>query len=126
GLVGHRRHHRLRVLNLLNGIFVDRAQARAMEQNYARLIRHRPGFTEIVHECKRLIMETSMAAELNMLAHRLNTISEKHRASRDFTLGAITRALREVIAAFPVYRTYISGDRAYEGAPTANTIAITD
>ena len=113
-------------LNLLNGIFVDRAHARAMEQNYARLIRHRPGFTEIVHECKRLIMETSMAAELNMLAHRLNTISEKHRASRDFTLGALTRALREVIAAFPVYRTYISGDRASEGAPTANTIAITD
>ena len=95
-------------LNLLNGIFVDRAHARAMEQNYARLIRHRPGFTEIVHECKRLIMETSMAAELNMLAHRLNTISERHRASRDFTLGAITRALREVITAFPVYRTYIS------------------
>src|SRR2546429_5995815 len=112
--------------NLLNGIFVDRAQARAMEQNYARLIRHRPGFTEIVHDCKRLIMETSMAAELNMLAHRLNAISEKHRTSRDFTLCALTRALREAIAAFPVYRTYISGDRASEGAPTANTIAITD
>jgi len=97
-------------LNLLNGIFVDRAQARAMEQNYARLIRHRPGFTEIVHDCKRLIMETSMAAELNTLAHRLNTISEKHRASRDFTLGALTRALREVIAAFPVYRTYVTSE----------------
>jgi (1->4)-alpha-D-glucan 1-alpha-D-glucosylmutase len=95
-------------LNLLNGIFVDRAQARAMEQNYARLIRHRPGFTEIVHECKRLIMETSMAAEVNTLAHRLDTISEKHRASRDFTLAALTRALREVIAAFPVYRTYVT------------------
>jgi (1->4)-alpha-D-glucan 1-alpha-D-glucosylmutase len=97
-------------LNLLNGIFVDRANARAMEHNYARLIRHRPGFTQIVHDCKRLIMETSMAAELNMLAHRLDTISEKHRESRDFTLGALTRALREVIAAFPVYRTYVTGD----------------
>src|SRR5262249_7698229 len=80
----------------------------AMEHNYARLIRHRPGFTEIVHECKRLIMETSMAAELNMLAHRLNTISEKHRLSSDFTLVALIRALREVIAAFPVYRTYVT------------------
>jgi (1->4)-alpha-D-glucan 1-alpha-D-glucosylmutase len=99
-------------LNLLNGIFVDRAHARAMEQNYARLIRHRPGFTQIVHDCKRLIMETSMAAELNMLAHRLDTISETHRASRDFTLGALTRALREVIAAFPVYRTYVTADPA--------------
>src|SRR5439155_225451 len=83
----------------------------------------------------RRIMETSMASELNMLAHRLNAISEKHRTSRDFTLGALTRALREVIAAFPVYRTYVTAaqsppDRrapeAAEGAPTANTGVITD
>jgi (1->4)-alpha-D-glucan 1-alpha-D-glucosylmutase len=107
-------------LNLLNGIFVDRAQARAMEQVYVRLIRTRPGFTEIVDECKRLMLEVSMASELNMLAYRLNRISEKHRSSRDFTLGILTRALREVIAAFPVYRTYITGVDGADGAPTAH------
>jgi len=96
-------------LNLLNGIFVDRANARAMEQVYARLIKTRPGFVEIVHECKRLITETSMASELNVLGHRLDTISEKHRSSRDFTLGSLTRALRETIVGFPVYRTYVDG-----------------
>jgi (1->4)-alpha-D-glucan 1-alpha-D-glucosylmutase len=94
-------------LNLLNGIFVDRPQARAMEQVYARTIRVRPPFSEVVDECKRLIMETSMAAELNTLANRLDRISEKHRASRDFTLGSLTTALREIIGAFPVYRTYV-------------------
>jgi (1->4)-alpha-D-glucan 1-alpha-D-glucosylmutase len=99
-----------------------------MEQNYVRLIRRRPGFIEIVHECKRLIMDTSMASELHMLAHRLDRISEQHRTSRDFTLGAITRALRDVIAAFPVYRTYVStvgpsspgsGDRGPGDEPSA-------
>ena len=94
-------------LNLVNGIFVDRAQARALEQIYARTIRVRPPFWEVVYACKRLIMETSMASEVNMLGHRLNRISEKHRSSRDFTLGSLTTALREIIAAFPVYRTYI-------------------
>ena len=94
-------------LNLVNGIFVDRAQARALEQIYARTIRVRPPFAEVVYACKRLIMETSMASEVNMLGHRLNRISEKHRSSRDFTLGSLTTALREIIAAFPVYRTYI-------------------
>ena len=94
-------------LNLVNGIFVDRAQARALEQIYARQIKIRPPFSEVVYECKRLIMETSMASELNMLSHRLNRISEKHRSSRDFTLGSLTTALREIIAAFPVYRTYL-------------------
>jgi (1->4)-alpha-D-glucan 1-alpha-D-glucosylmutase len=110
-------------LNLLNGIFVDRSQARAMEQVYVRLIRLRPGFTEIGTDCKRLILESSMSAELNMLAHRLNRISEKHRTSRDFTLGILTDALREVIAGFPVYRTYM---RAEEGADGALTVDITD
>ncbi len=97
-------------LNLLNGIFVDRSQARAMEHLYARLIKERPPFTEVVYESKQLIMQESMASELNMLAHRLDLISEKHRSSRDFTLPSLTRALREIIANFPVYRTYLGED----------------
>jgi (1->4)-alpha-D-glucan 1-alpha-D-glucosylmutase len=97
-------------LNLVNGIFVDRAQARAIEQIYARTIKVRPPFGEVVDACKRLIMETSMASEIAMLGHRLNRLSEKHRSSRDFTLGSLTTALREIIAAFPVYRTYVGDD----------------
>jgi (1->4)-alpha-D-glucan 1-alpha-D-glucosylmutase len=105
-------------LNLVNGIFVDRSQARALEQIYARTIRIRPPFAEVVYACKRLIMETSMASELNMLGHRLNRLSEKHRSSRDYTLWSLTQALQEIIAAFPVYRTYIGDGRAPEGSDT--------
>jgi (1->4)-alpha-D-glucan 1-alpha-D-glucosylmutase len=105
-------------LNLVNGVFVDRAQARAMEQIYARHIKIRPPFGEIVDACKRFVMQTSMAAEINMLAHRLDRLSEKHRASRDFTLGSLTTALREIISAFPVYRTYV-GEPVPAGAAQA-------
>jgi (1->4)-alpha-D-glucan 1-alpha-D-glucosylmutase len=98
-------------LNLLNGIFVDRSQARAMEHLYARLIKERPSFSEVVYECKRLILQISMASELNMLAQRLNAISEEHRTCRDFTLASLTRALVEIIANFPVYRTYVGEDQ---------------
>ena len=98
-------------LNLLNGIFVDRSQARAMEQLYARLIKERPPFGEVVYECKRLVMQTAMSSELNMLANRLKAISETHRSSRDFTLGSLTHALTEIIANFPVYRTYVGEDQ---------------
>jgi (1->4)-alpha-D-glucan 1-alpha-D-glucosylmutase len=101
-------------LNLLNGIFVDRTNARAIDDLYARLVRTRPSLPEIVYESKRHIMASSMASELNMLAHRLNRISEKHRSSRDFTLGSLRRALREIIAAFPVYRTYLGDDEGAE------------
>jgi len=102
-------------LNLLNGIFVDRLQARAMDQIYTRICRERPSFAEIVYVSKRLVMETVMASELNMLGQRLNLISEKHRSSRDFTLRSLTRALREIIASFPVYRTYL-GESAGEAS----------
>jgi len=107
-------------LDLLNGIFVDRTQARAIEDLYARVLRARPNFGETVYEAKRLIMDTSMASELNMLAHRLNRISEKHRSSRDFTLGSLRRALREIIAAFPVYRTYLGDDEGSEAGPVGS------
>ena len=97
-------------LNLLNGVFVDRSQARRMEHLYARLIKERPPFAEVVYESKHLVMRTAMPSELNMLAHRLDAMSEKHRSSRDFTLGSLTSALAEIIANFPVYRTYVGED----------------
>ena len=114
-------------LNLLNGLFVDRQQAAAADRIYMRLLHQRPSFPEIVYQSKRLIMETSMAAEVSMLGHRLDRTSEKHRSSRDFTLASLTRALREIIASFPVYRTYVgdSGngpsdrDREYIGRAVA-------
>ena len=97
-------------LNLLNGLFVDRRQARAMDDLYLRLIKERPPFAEIVYECKRLVMQAAMASELNVLAHRIDRIAERHRSSRDFTLGSLTSALTEIIANFPVYRTYVGED----------------
>jgi (1->4)-alpha-D-glucan 1-alpha-D-glucosylmutase len=39
--------------------------------------------------------------------HLLNRISETNRCSRDFTYGSLLDALREVMACFPVYRTYV-------------------
>jgi (1->4)-alpha-D-glucan 1-alpha-D-glucosylmutase len=49
----------------------------------------------------------TMASQLNMLGHRLNAISEQHRSSRDFTRLSLARALTEIAASFPVYRTYV-------------------
>ena len=41
----------------------------------------------------------------------LDRLSEKNRWFRDFTLDALTRAVRETIACFPVYRTYLAPGR---------------
>ena len=54
-----------------------------------------------------LILQVSLASELHVLAHQLDRLSEKNRWSRDFTLNSLRHALREIIACFPVYRTYV-------------------
>ena len=61
----------------------------------------------MLYASKRLIMETGMASELNVLAHMLNRIGESNRRSRDFTLDSLRDVITEVVACFPVYRTYV-------------------
>ena len=93
----------------LNGVFVDRSNERAMNDAYERFARLRVGFREIAYRGKQLVLRVSMAGELNVLAHRLNLLSERNRHYRDFTLNSLNQAMREIIACFPVYRTYVNG-----------------
>ncbi len=97
-------------LNRLNGLFVDHSKEKAFQQLYERFTGRTPDFADLVCDTKRLILQVAMSSELNVLAQKLDGISEQHRWSRDFTLENLRDALREVIATFPVYRTYIRAD----------------
>lgn len=94
----------------LNALFVDRANERVFDAIYARFIGTTESFEELTYRCKQLIMQASMSSELNVLGHQLNLLSERDRRSRDFTLNSLTHAIQEIIACFPVYRTYITGE----------------
>jgi (1->4)-alpha-D-glucan 1-alpha-D-glucosylmutase len=94
-------------LNVVNGLFVDAGGARAIERLYQRLREGRGEFEDLLYLAKRLILRTAMSSELYVLARRLDRISEQHRWSRDFTQNSLHLALGEVIACFPVYRTYV-------------------
>lgn len=93
-------------LNQLNGIFVDSSNEKRLEDIYSRFTNLKIDFQRLAYESKKLIMQTAMSSEINVLGHQLDRISEKNRLSRDFTLYSLTDALREIIACFPVYRTY--------------------
>lgn len=95
---------------LTTGLFVDPAGRKAFDAIYERFTGRSARFDDLVYELKRLIMRVALASEVNVLARALNRISEQHRATRDFTLNNLRFALREIIAAFPVYRTYIVCD----------------
>ncbi len=97
-------------LNLLNGLFVDVSRKRVFHRLYRKFTGWSQSYADLIYESKRLVMQVSMSSELNVLSRRLDRISEQHRRSRDFTLESLRDALREVIACFPVYRTYIRAD----------------
>ncbi|HSC55586.1 MAG TPA: malto-oligosyltrehalose synthase, partial [Nitrospira sp.] len=95
-------------LNTVNGLFVDPARERAFSDLYRRITNRSQPYADVVYGAKQLIMRASMASEINVLGHQLNVLSEKDRRSRDFTLNSLTNAIREIIACFPVYRTYVT------------------
>jgi (1->4)-alpha-D-glucan 1-alpha-D-glucosylmutase len=95
-------------LALVNGLFVNRANERAVDAAYTRFVDNEEPFEELAYRCKQLIMNVAMASELNTLGHQLNRLSERDRRSQDYTLNSLTHAIREIIACFPVYRTYIT------------------
>jgi (1->4)-alpha-D-glucan 1-alpha-D-glucosylmutase len=94
-------------LNLLNGIFVDRLGAYGLRDAYTRFLAGATPLAEVLHDSKRAILSSSLSAELYRQSNALDRISEQHRWSRDFTRLSLFRALREVVACFPVYRTYV-------------------
>jgi (1->4)-alpha-D-glucan 1-alpha-D-glucosylmutase len=107
-------------LALLNGLWVNEANLHEIDQIYLHFRERRKPDRDAVYHAKKLITASSMASELNVLAHELNLLSEKNRRSRDFTLDGLQEALREVVACFPVYRTYISA----QGFSTTDEMAI--
>jgi (1->4)-alpha-D-glucan 1-alpha-D-glucosylmutase len=98
--------------NDLVQLLVDARHAPELRAAYERFIGFRLDYREVIYRGKRLVMQSSMASEVNVLGHLLNRISESNRWYRDFTVNALTAAVREVIACFPVYRTYLEPETA--------------
>ncbi len=106
--------------NLVNGIFIQQRSARAFTNLYHRFIGGAIDVDALIYQSKKLILQIALSSEVTVLSHELESISSTDRHARDFTRAALTHAIRETIACFPVYRTYIDErgniserDRAY-------------
>ncbi len=97
-----------RFVNLLTGVFIDASAESRFDRIYQRFTGHRRSFAEIARESRWLIMATTLAAELYMLSNWLARIAAGNRYTRDYTASGLRKALGEIAAQFPVYRTYVS------------------
>ncbi|HEX6511133.1 MAG TPA: malto-oligosyltrehalose synthase, partial [Chloroflexota bacterium] len=100
-------------LNQLNGIYVDRASRAAMDNIYSRFTGWTTRYPDLSNSARKMVMLVSLPGEINGLAYRLKRLASRDRRHRDFTLNALTFAVRELIACLPVYRTYIDPDTGH-------------
>lgn len=98
-------------LNQLNGLFVDSEAAERMEKVYSGFVAERMDFDDILYRSKKLIMRSALASELQVLAAQLARIARADRHTLDITGNNLRAALMEIVACFPVYRSYITGDQ---------------
>ncbi|HME88450.1 MAG TPA: malto-oligosyltrehalose synthase [Chthoniobacterales bacterium] len=94
--------------NQVAGVLVDGSAEAAITKTFHRFIGHSMHFGHLVYAKKRLVMRIALANEVEVLGNMLDRLSEKNRWYRDFTFEALARAVRETIACFPVYRTYLA------------------
>ena len=107
-----------RFANVMSAVMLDPGARSRLERIYRSFTGRVLEWGAVAHESKRLVLDTSLAAELNVLATELRGIARSVRSTRDFTRSSLKQALAEIIACFPVYRTYIAAtispeDRRY-------------
>jgi (1->4)-alpha-D-glucan 1-alpha-D-glucosylmutase len=100
--------------NLVLGLLIDPASEEAMTRHYVEFTGKRRSFSEVLRNSKLRIMRNEMASELNVLAREAARIARQQPRTADFTHNVLRRAIREVVAHFPVYRTYVD----FSGSPT--------
>jgi (1->4)-alpha-D-glucan 1-alpha-D-glucosylmutase len=109
-------------LTLLDGILVDRNAKGPFDRLYRVCTGRGEDFHDALRRAKLEILETSFASELEGLVSDAKRIADSDRRTRDATVNAIRTALSEIIASFPVYRTYLT-DR---GAAAAEDMQVVE
>ena len=93
-------------LNAVNDLFIDPAGLEQLEDEHRRITGNSQPFADLCYECNRLVMRQLFAGEVERLNHELSRIAARHWMARDIPVSELKRALVEVTACLPVYRTY--------------------
>jgi (1->4)-alpha-D-glucan 1-alpha-D-glucosylmutase len=90
-------------------LLVDPSAEPLLTQFYRQFTAETESFAQIVRECKTKIMENELRSELEELSRDAVGVARQDPCTMDFTRNILRRALKEIIACFPVYRTYVDG-----------------
>jgi len=94
-------------LNLMGGLFIDPSGEKPLTDFYAEFTGEATDFRMISREKKHQVLHELLASDVNRLTDLMVKICERHRRYRDYSRYEMNEAVRELIACFPVYRTYL-------------------
>lgn len=100
--------------NLVAAVFVDSAAGTKISRGYRGFLGEAKDEREVLYRSKKVVLTTHLASELSVLANHLSRIALANRHTCDFTLNSLRRALSDIVANFPVYRTYITEETMSE------------
>ncbi|AKK00062.1 malto-oligosyltrehalose synthase [Pseudomonas sp. MS646] len=95
-------------MNQISLLQHDPAGAEPLAEFWSRQSERPAHFIEEARLARQQILNGSLAGDFESVAQALLQVARDDVMTRDLTLGAIRRALQELIVHFPVYRTYIS------------------
>ncbi len=93
-------------LNILGGVLVNRASGGDFERIYSGFTGLTTPYGETVYQKKKAVLDKEMGGDVENLSFLLKRISAWDRRGRDITHTGLKNALAEIMALFPVYRTY--------------------
>jgi (1->4)-alpha-D-glucan 1-alpha-D-glucosylmutase len=95
-------------LQRLTGVTVDPAGAEPLSTEWQTLAATRwHEFAVVAADGKRLVLNSSLRAEVTRLVDLAHAVSQDDLRWRDLTRQGIEAALVEMLVAFPVYRAYV-------------------
>ncbi len=102
-------------LRRVNGLFIDPGGEQAMSDIQARVTGETRVFADIARASKQAVLDEVLGSELGRLTALMLDVLERLRRHRDHTRHDLHEALRAVLVAFPVYRTYVRIEVADDG-----------
>jgi len=98
-------------MNAVGGVLVSPEGMAELNTIYGQFTGQPTEFHGIAHEKKLAVTQEALGSDVNRLTSLLVEICESNRDRRDYTRAEMRRAIREVAACFPVYRTYVMPER---------------
>jgi len=93
--------------NMVNALFVDSRGVQVLDGIYSRFIGSQPTIDDIIYEKKKQIMKELFPGEMNALGRYLAYLAYQNSRIADLSLKKLTKAITEVTACLPIYRTYV-------------------